>query len=392
MPTGISWSAQRTGSSSAPPGQSTSMVYVSDELTTGYFVNLFLPFGARSAPAQFLRYADALNFIMHDRGADPVWNYMDDFFTCDSATSPCARNLVIMTQTCVDLGFTLNPSKLVHPSTCLTLLGIEIDSIRQETRIEASRLNDTLAVLAAWEGRSHCTKRQLQSLLGTLNFICNVCRPGRTFMRRLVDLLSKPRSPSHHIRLTRQSKQDIHWWQEPMGSCWWSTFLPQWNGKSLFYDDFWSTNLSCHLFTDACEHSFGAFFNGAWFCSTFNACQVPIRLSIAFKELYPITAALSAWAPSLCGKRLMFHCGNEPIVTIIRKGSSKCPHIMALLRYMFFVCANNCIEISAVHIPGSQNCIADALSRFQLNRFHHLVPQADQHRTPIPVINWKHFK
>jgi len=102
---------------------------------------------------------------------------MDEFFTCDSATSPCARNLDIMTKTCVDLGFTLNPSKFVHPSTCLTLLGIEIDSIRQETRIEASRLNDTLALLAAWEGRTHCTKRQLQSLLGTLDFICNVCRP-----------------------------------------------------------------------------------------------------------------------------------------------------------------------------------------------------------------------
>jgi len=69
---------------------STWPVYVNGELTTGYFVNLFLPFGARSAPAQFLWYADALNFFMHDRGADPVWNYIDDFFTCDSATSPCA--------------------------------------------------------------------------------------------------------------------------------------------------------------------------------------------------------------------------------------------------------------------------------------------------------------
>jgi len=39
--------------SSTPP------VCVNGELTTGYFVNLFLSFGARSAPAQFLHYADA---------------------------------------------------------------------------------------------------------------------------------------------------------------------------------------------------------------------------------------------------------------------------------------------------------------------------------------------
>ena len=44
---------------------STWPIYVSGELTTGYFVNLFLPFGTHSAPAQFLCYADALNFIMH---------------------------------------------------------------------------------------------------------------------------------------------------------------------------------------------------------------------------------------------------------------------------------------------------------------------------------------
>jgi len=134
---------------------------------------------------------------------------MDDFFTCDCATSPCARNLDITTQTCVDLGFTLNPSKLVHLSTCLTLLGIEIDSIRQETRIESSCLNDTLALLAAWECQSHCTKCQLQALLGTLNFVCNVCRLGCTFSIVLSIFSARPVLRHTYVSPVRANRTSV---------------------------------------------------------------------------------------------------------------------------------------------------------------------------------------
>ncbi|KAK3750453.1 hypothetical protein QZH41_000436 [Actinostola sp. cb2023] len=126
---------------------STWPIYVDGELKTGYFLNMFLPFGARSSPAQFQRYADTLNYIMQDRGADPVWNYMDDFFTCSISSPLCNNNLDIM-----------------------------------------------------------------------------VCHAGRTFMRRLVDLLPTARAPSHHIRLTRQSRKDIDWW---------ASFLPHWNVRQI---------------------------------------------------------------------------------------------------------------------------------------------------------------
>ena len=84
---------------------STWPIYVDGELKTGYFLNMFLPFGARSSPAQFQRYADTLNYIMQDRGADPVWNYMDDFFTCSISSPLCNNNLDVMVNTCTDLGF-----------------------------------------------------------------------------------------------------------------------------------------------------------------------------------------------------------------------------------------------------------------------------------------------
>ena len=97
-------------------------------------------------------------------------------------------------------------------------------------------------MLIKWSSHKHCTKRQLQSLIGKLHFIPSVCRPGRTFVRRMIDLHSKASHPSHRIRLTFAFRKEIHWWQ---------TFLTSWNGCSFFYQDTWLPNSSLELFTDA---------------------------------------------------------------------------------------------------------------------------------------------
>ena len=45
-------------------------------------------------------------------------------------------------------------------------------------------------------------------------------------------------------------------------------------------------------------------------------------------------------------------------------------------------------SISFKHILGHYNPIADALSRFQNQRFRKLMPHADEHHTPIPAEAW----
>lgn len=233
-----------------------------------------------------------------------------------------------------------------------------------------------MTLLLQWKSRHSCTKRQLQSLLGSLNFICSVCRPGRTFLRRMIALLSRARKPNHHIRLTTAFRRDIVWW---------TTFLPQWNGRCFFSDDQWVSNTVFNLYTDASKDGFGAYFNGHWFYGSFTAIHIPIRRSIAFKELYAIALAVITWSSSLANKRILFHCDNKAVVQIINYGASKCSHIMSIMRSLFFTCANHNIEIRAVHIPGIDNNIADSLSRFQILRFRDLAPTADLHQTPFQL-------
>lgn len=364
---------------------STWPIEVNGTIQDAYFVDAFLPFGLRSSPALFLRFADAMATIMHYRGASPVWHYLDDFWTCGLAepSNNCFANLQLMLRTCSELGFAVNPNKTVLPCTKLDLLGIELDTIKQQVQISTERLEEIMELLLSWRNRSSCTKRQLQSLIGKLNFICYVCRPGRTFLRRMIDLTKTARRPTHHIRLTQSFSKDLMWW---------ISFLQEWNGRSWFYDDQWITNDCLHLYTDACKESFGGLFDTMWFYGTFPSVNIPLRRSITFKELFAITMALSVWSRHLATKRIIFHCDNQSVVNIITSGSSKCQHIMTLVRFLFHVCSKFNIVIKAVHIPGILNSPSDALSRLQITRFRQLVPNAQPTPTPIRQLNLARFK
>ncbi len=68
-----------------------------------------------------------------------------------------------------------------------------------------------------------------------------------------------------------------------------------------------------------------------------------------------------------------------------RSGMSKAPLLMNLVRALFFIAAQHNFHVMIIHIPGVDNSIADALSRFQMNRFHQLAPDAEEQPTPTPA-------
>ena len=94
------------------------------------------------------------------------------------------------------LGFKTNPEKTFQPNKNFILLGIELDSIAQESRIDQACQTETLHMFNIWSSRKHCTKQQLQYLIGKVQFISSVCRLGRTF-HHTINLLTKATHPSH---------------------------------------------------------------------------------------------------------------------------------------------------------------------------------------------------
>ena len=112
--------------------------------------------------------------------------------------------------------------------------------------------------------------------------------------------------------------------------------------------------------------------------------------SIAFLELVPGVGALRLWA-ILSNKCVIFWSDNEAVVTIINRQTSRCRKIMQLVRTLVIRCLELNIHFKAKHIPGVDNGIADALSRFQMSRFQQLASEADLTITPLPADLWSNF-
>ena len=106
--------------------------------------------------------------------------------------------------------------------------------------------------------------------------------------------------------------------------------------------------------------------------------------SIQWKELYPIALSCLLWGPLWRGKKLLFHCDNQSVVDIWAKGSSRDPLLMHLVRSIFFCAASHQFSVLVSHIRGTDNSIADALSRFQMLRSRQLAPLADLEPTTLP--------
>jgi hypothetical protein len=261
----------------------------------------------------------------------------------------------------------------------MEFLGIELDSIKCEMHMSEDRLNDVISELRMWEKQKSGTKRKLLSILGKLVFMSRVVRPGRIFTRRLFDLASKTMFLHHHVRLSSEAYADIKWWLE---------FAEQWNKCSFFFDDTWIPTTHLGMYTDASGLGYGALFGRHWFSCIFS--KADLQRLIAFRELYAVVAACATWGPDLSAKRLLIHCDNMAVVHCVNAGSSKCGHIMRLVRELYYIAANNSFEIRMIHVPGAVNIEADMISRDRVEAFRAYRPDCDTLPTQVVNINVRH--
>ena len=334
------------------------------------YLDAALPFGLRSAPKIFSAVADALLFVMLKNGVGEAIHYLDDFlFLGRPHSSECNSFLSSALHTCENLGFPVAREKIEGPATVLSFLGITIDTQSSELRLPAEKLARISSELDKWLTRKCATKRELLSLIGLLHHAASIVRPGRSFLRRLIDLSTTASEFHHHIRLNVQSRSDIAWWQ---------LFLSRWNGLSFIP----THSRECVLTSDASgSWGCGAYCDSNWFQFQWPS-QAPSN--IATKELIPILFAAAIWGSAWTSACVTFRCDNAAVVAVINKGSCKDPELMHLMRCLSFYAAYYNFSFQAVHIAGVKNIAADALSRGDLQKFFISLPQASPSPAAVP--------
>ncbi len=179
--------------------------------------------GSSSGCAIFETFSDAIQFLVEARGCGKMSHVLDDFLMVSANKPQSDVRLSCFLSLCELLGIPVVCEK-TDSRTCITFLGITLDTIKMEARLPQDKLAKCLHLVNMYRGLNKITIKQLESLTGLLNFACKVIRLGRPFLRRLYSLLEGFRGqvPFFKVRLSAGTKEDLRMWdlfhQEYMAS------------------------------------------------------------------------------------------------------------------------------------------------------------------------------
>ena len=299
------------------------------------------------------------------------------------ASDECAAALEKLLRIFGRLGLPVAQGKLEGPTTQLEFLGFELNSDEMVVRLPQRKLTELRALLRQWQGKKQCRRRELESLVGKLAHASRVVIPGRTFTRRMFELLGGIRQGHHRVRLNESFRSDLLWWL---------TFMEDWNGMSLIREPT-GAHQSAHIWTDA-SGLFGcgavdpaerAWFQFPWPPEYERGCLQLREESITVKEMLPIVLACALWGNRWWNNRVTVHCDNLGVVALLSSGYSRVPPIMHMVRSLFFIRAHFQLDVIATHVPGVENTLADAISRNNLPLLFAQMPGSAGNRTEIPA-------
>ena len=183
-----------------------------------FYVDGAYAFGHRTGSMACSRLSDFLRYVQNTRGFYTM-SYVDDLLGAElrSKARGSYKSMVALLQ---ELTIPISTSKLTPPTTKLTCLGIEVDSVKATLSIPADKLGEILQECAGFKTQKTFTRRQLQSLIGKLMVVHKVVKPARVFVNRLLETL---RNMGSKANMSAAILKDINWFcqlvQKFNGTC-----------------------------------------------------------------------------------------------------------------------------------------------------------------------------
>lgn len=315
-----------------------------------------LPNGLSSGPRQFTKLLKPPLAALRLRGHNIV-AYIDDTLIVGSSEKAVTEAVEDTITLLESLGFIINQEKSVfQPSRNIVFLGFQLDTISMRVTLPTKKIEEILYICSQCKRRNSVVIHELASLIGKLVATFPAVRHGPLHYRELekekIVALRRNRGNFKALAtLGAKAKLDLDWWLSNVTD---SFGLIQASDADLVIQ------------TDASGLGWGAFdgvhkIGGRW--NELESLQAAVN-NINYLELWAAFLALRALCVDKEDITVKLQMDNTTAIAYVNNmGGVKSEELNALARDIWDFCIERNIWLLAVHLPGSQNIIADRLSR-----------------------------
>ena len=308
----------------------------------GLFEFVKMPFGLRNAAQTFQRFMDQVL-----RGVPSAYAYIDDVLIASNTPEQHLSDLRTVFERLAAHGIIINPNKCVFGVSALDFLGHHIDKHGITPLPEK--------VQAVRDFPQPTSQRQLRQFIGLVNFYHRFLPHCAQLMQPLHALLSKGKAKSQSLTWTDAALTAFNSTKEALA-----------NASMLSYPQ---SDAPTWLMTDASDTAVGAVLqqniNNTWRpISFFSRKMTPAetRYSTFDRELLAVYLAIKHFRHFLEGRQFHVLTDHKPLTFALNTRSDRySPRQARQLDYISQFTSN------IRHVQGTDNVVADALSRIETN-------------------------
>ena len=336
-----------------------------------FFFFVGLAFGLRHSGLQGQKVTDAVSWILRGLGREThesrpyqVCNYVDDLGgvedNLDRATAAYEKLKWLLS----DLGLKESLKKAEPPTTNITYLGVQFDSVKMTMSVPPDKVTEIKAEIGQWVKKTTITKKDLQCLLGKLFWVAKVVRHARPFMGRLLAQLRTMTNlkDGKKVKLFDESRKDILWW---------SHYLDTFNGINMIVNEdpipltFEQLLDDPHSICagDATPTGAGAWHGKEYWCGNLPSHLQDTKVPIHIKEFWVLIVSAKQWGDTWTGRCIVLYCDNDSVCDTVVHKKPRDPTLLSLLREFLYVVVAKKFFPVVRKIGTKENEVADHISR-----------------------------
>ena len=312
------------------------------------------PNGLCTVPRIFSKIIRQIMGYLHSLGHRSTF-YLDDTLIIGSNIDKCISNTIETLNTFERLGFYIHPHKSIFkPSNKIKYLGFYLDSVSMKVTLTEEKIETILSTIRIIKSKNNLKIRELAKIIG----MCIATFPGVRFGPLHYRNMEKDKSDNlknnkgnydKKMTLSIKSIIELNWWENHIS-----------NSFGYINQDFIPDLI---IYTDASKSGWGSVLKefktrGYWSVEQMD-------FSINALELKAIYYSIKSFLHLLDkGNHIRVMTDSMTAVFSINKmGTSHSINCNMITFDIWEMCIENNLWISAAHIKGKENCIADKLSR-----------------------------